>query len=218
MQNRDHLLGYMKLHTRAGSLLVLSAPDRDRLYGPETPDPPRNLHQVYGWNSWELAIYLNNRGRPVLDRRLLLAIKGPRASHRPEDSNDHRVEAGITQDAALGAQPLLGLAPAMTDHQRGMPPRRALKEEVGRALDAAAPGPAIVPMDAGLPAARLDALLRALDPHEVEDKGGVTTLSSSRNGLYEDTAVIICTSGSTGGPLGRPRVRLGRLSRAQWNL
>jgi o-succinylbenzoate---CoA ligase len=75
-------------------------------------------------------------------------------------------------------------------------------ELLAGALDASGPGPAIVPLDAGLPAVRLEALLRALDPDEVEDGGGVTTVSSGRGGVSEDTAVIICTSGSTGEPKG----------------
>jgi len=75
-------------------------------------------------------------------------------------------------------------------------------ELLASALDPSRPGPAIVPVDAALPAVRLEALLRALDPDEVEDDGGVTTVSSGKNGVSEDTAVIICTSGSTGEPKG----------------
>jgi o-succinylbenzoate---CoA ligase len=69
---------------------------------------------------------------------------------------------------------------------------------LAQALDAGAPGPAIVPLDAGLPSVRLEAMLRAFDPDEVEDAGGVTSVSSDRHGVSEDTAVVICTSGSTG--------------------
>ena len=75
-------------------------------------------------------------------------------------------------------------------------------ELLASALDASKPGPAIVPLDASLPPARLDALLHAFDPDEVEDAGGVTTVSSDRNGVSEDTAVIVSTSGSTGEPKG----------------
>ena len=75
-------------------------------------------------------------------------------------------------------------------------------ELLASALDASTPGPAIVPVDARLPAVQLDTLLRALDPDEVEDGGGITTVSSARHGVSEDTAVIICTSGSTGEPKG----------------
>jgi O-succinylbenzoic acid--CoA ligase len=73
---------------------------------------------------------------------------------------------------------------------------------LAHALDAGAPGPAIVPLDAGLPSVRLEAMLRAFDPDEVEDDGGVTTVSSDRHGVSEDTAVVVCTSGSTGEPKG----------------
>ena len=75
-------------------------------------------------------------------------------------------------------------------------------ELLASALDADTPGPAIVPLDASLPAVRIDALLRAFDPDEVEDDGGVTTVSSGRHGVSQDTAIIICTSGSTGEPKG----------------
>jgi O-succinylbenzoic acid--CoA ligase len=63
-------------------------------------------------------------------------------------------------------------------------------------------GPAIVPLDADLPAARLDALFRTFAPDEIEDAGGVTTVRSVQNGVTGDTAVIIGTSGSTGEPKG----------------
>jgi o-succinylbenzoate---CoA ligase len=75
-------------------------------------------------------------------------------------------------------------------------------ELLASALDAGTPGPAIVPVDARLPAVQLDALLRALDPDEVEDAGGITAVSSERHGVDEETAIIICTSGSTGEPKG----------------
>jgi o-succinylbenzoate---CoA ligase len=79
-------------------------------------------------------------------------------------------------------------------------------ELLASALDASRPGPAILPLDARLPSMRLDALLRAFDPDEVEDDGGVTTVSSAKDGVSEDTALIIGTSGSTGAPKG---VQLG---------
>jgi O-succinylbenzoic acid--CoA ligase len=75
-------------------------------------------------------------------------------------------------------------------------------ELLASALDASRPGPAILPLDARLPSVRLDALLRAFDPDEVEDDGGVTTVSSAKDGVSEDTALIIGTSGSTGDPKG----------------
>jgi o-succinylbenzoate---CoA ligase len=73
-------------------------------------------------------------------------------------------------------------------------------ELLGQSLDAT--GPAILPLDAALPKSRLDALLRAFDPDEIDDDGRVTTVFSARKGVNGNTAVIICTSGSTGEPKG----------------
>jgi O-succinylbenzoic acid--CoA ligase len=75
-----------------------------------------------------------------------------------------------------------------------------ISELLAAAIDGS--GPAILPLDAGLPAAQLDVLLRAFDPDEVEDCGGVTTVRSAKRGLTGDTAVIVGTSGSTGEPKG----------------
>ncbi len=77
-------------------------------------------------------------------------------------------------------------------------------ESLSAALDGS--GPAIIPLDARLPAAALDALLRTFDPGEIEDAGGVTTVRSARTHSpgppLGDTAVVVGTSGSTGGPKG----------------
>jgi o-succinylbenzoate---CoA ligase len=74
-----------------------------------------------------------------------------------------------------------------------------LTELLAAALDGT--GPALAPVDAALPAARLDTLLAALAPDTVEDPGGVTTArSAEKGGVAEDTAVILSTSGSTGVP------------------
>jgi o-succinylbenzoate---CoA ligase len=76
-----------------------------------------------------------------------------------------------------------------------------LVELLAAALDGT--GPAILPLDAGLPAARLAELIDALGPGEVEDAEGVTTVRSGPGeGVAEGTAVIIGTSGSTGVPKG----------------
>jgi o-succinylbenzoate---CoA ligase len=76
-----------------------------------------------------------------------------------------------------------------------------LVELLAAALDGT--GPAIAPLDAGLPPARLAELIDALGPGSVEDTEGV---SSARSGpseaVAEGTAVVICTSGSTGAPKG----------------
>ena len=76
-----------------------------------------------------------------------------------------------------------------------------LTELLAAALDGT--GPALAPLDATLPAARLDKLLAALAPDTVEDPGGDTTArSGERRGAAEGTAVIVSTSGSTGVPKG----------------
>jgi o-succinylbenzoate---CoA ligase len=76
-----------------------------------------------------------------------------------------------------------------------------LVELLAAALDGT--GPAIAPLDAGLPAARLAELIDALGPSEVEDGEGVTSARSGPNeGVAEGTAVVIGTSGSTGPPKG----------------
>ena len=65
-------------------------------------------------------------------------------------------------------------------------------------------GPAILPVDAGLPAARIAAILDAFAPGEVVDAGPARTVRSGEKGHEVDsgTAVIIATSGSTGAPKG----------------
>jgi len=76
-----------------------------------------------------------------------------------------------------------------------------LVELLAAALDGS--GPAIVPLDAGLPPARLAELIGVLRPGSVEDAEGVTTVRSGPGeGVAEGTAVIIGTSGSTGVPKG----------------
>jgi o-succinylbenzoate---CoA ligase len=76
-----------------------------------------------------------------------------------------------------------------------------LTELLAAALDGT--GPALAPLDATLPAARLDALLALINPDTVEDSGGVTTArSAEKGGVADGTAVIVCTSGSTGVPKG----------------
>jgi O-succinylbenzoic acid--CoA ligase len=76
-----------------------------------------------------------------------------------------------------------------------------LLELLAAALDGS--GPAILPLDAGLPQARLAELLGALAPDTVEDPDGVTTArSAGQKAVAEGTAVVIGTSGSTGTPKG----------------
>jgi len=64
-------------------------------------------------------------------------------------------------------------------------------------------GPAILPLDAGLPAGRIAELIAALRPGSIEDAEGVTPVRSVRQeGVAEGTAVVVGTSGSTGAPKG----------------
>jgi o-succinylbenzoate---CoA ligase len=76
-----------------------------------------------------------------------------------------------------------------------------LVELLAAALDGT--GPALAPLDARLPAARLGDLLAALAPDTIEDPEGVTTVrSGEKRGVADSTAVIVGTSGSTGVPKG----------------
>lgn len=76
-----------------------------------------------------------------------------------------------------------------------------LLELLAAALDGT--GPAILPLEASLPSARLGELIEALAPDSVEDERGVHQPRSVRNGgVAEGTAVVIGTSGSTGAPKG----------------
>ncbi|MGH3124687.1 MAG: AMP-binding protein [Streptosporangiaceae bacterium] len=76
-----------------------------------------------------------------------------------------------------------------------------LVELLAAALDGS--GPAIAPLDAGLPPARLAGLIDALGPDSVQDTEGVTSARSGpHEGVAEGTAVVVGTSGSTGAPKG----------------
>jgi O-succinylbenzoic acid--CoA ligase len=65
-------------------------------------------------------------------------------------------------------------------------------------------GPAILPLDATQPTARLRELIAAFDPNVVVDADGEARVRSAASALRiaPDTAVIIGTSGSTGAPKG----------------
>jgi O-succinylbenzoic acid--CoA ligase len=65
-------------------------------------------------------------------------------------------------------------------------------------------GPAVLPVDTGLPAARIAAILDAFAPGEVLDDGRARAARCREKGegVDSDTAVIIATSGTTGTPKG----------------
>jgi o-succinylbenzoate---CoA ligase len=71
---------------------------------------------------------------------------------------------------------------------------------LARALDGS--GPAILPVDAGLPAPRIRQLLDAFRPEAVIGTDGEARARSGSRGVAAETAVIIGTSGSTGEPKG----------------
>jgi o-succinylbenzoate---CoA ligase len=71
---------------------------------------------------------------------------------------------------------------------------------LARALDGS--GPAILPVDAGLPAPRIRQLLDAFRPAAVIGADGEASARSGSPGVAPETAVIIGTSGSTGEPKG----------------
>ena len=68
-------------------------------------------------------------------------------------------------------------------------------------------GPAILPLDPGLPAAALTAALEAFAPATIETMAGTSIVGVTPRGsrppvLADETAVVIATSGSTGVPKG----------------
>jgi O-succinylbenzoic acid--CoA ligase len=86
-----------------------------------------------------------------------------------------------------------------------LPPAEAaarLLDVLPAALDGT--GPALLPLDPALPRPRLTALLEAFAPSVVETTEGSERYVSARQapGVGEDTALVVATSGSTGGPKG----------------
>jgi O-succinylbenzoic acid--CoA ligase len=67
---------------------------------------------------------------------------------------------------------------------------------LARALDGT--GPAILPLDATLPAAKIRQLIEVFGPDTVIGTDGEARARSGQPGVAAETAVIIGTSGSTG--------------------
>jgi O-succinylbenzoic acid--CoA ligase len=98
------------------------------------------------------------------------------------------------------AQPGSGSRPLHAVLLNGVTDAARLLEPLGRALDGS--GPAILPLDAALPAPRLRQLIDAFEPGAVIGGDGEATHRSGAPGVAAETAVIIGTSGSTGEPKG----------------
>jgi O-succinylbenzoic acid--CoA ligase len=81
-------------------------------------------------------------------------------------------------------------------HAALLTPGDRLRELLGAALDGS--GPAVAPVDPGLPPARLRGVLRMLAPTAVITPDGVTRRRGGRP-VAGGTALVIVTSGSTGG-------------------
>ena len=83
-----------------------------------------------------------------------------------------------------------------------LPPAEAggrLLERLAAALDGS--GPAILPLEPGLPPGRLASFLDTFSPEAVETARGIIPRPGGRP-VNEETAVVIATSGSTGQPKG----------------
>jgi len=113
----------------------------------------------------------------------------------PAHDRTHPAEPGPARPAGHdGGRPLHAvLLSGVADAGR-------LAEPLARALDGT--GPALLPLDASLPAARVRQLIDVFQPSVVIEADGEATDRSIPPGISPSTAVIITTSGSTGEPKG----------------
>ncbi|HTR94783.1 MAG TPA: AMP-binding protein [Trebonia sp.] len=110
-------------------------------------------------------------------------------------SEQANLPAGLTRQAGEGER-----RPLHAVLLHGVADAERLLDPLSRALDGS--GPAILPVDAALPAARISQLFDAFQPDAVIDLDGGARTRSGSPGVAADTAVIIGTSGSTGEPKG----------------
>jgi o-succinylbenzoate---CoA ligase len=94
----------------------------------------------------------------------------------------------------------MGTRPLHAVLLNGVADAARLLEPLARALDGT--GPAILPLDAGLPAPRIRQLIEAFRPDAVIAPDGGARTRPGQPGVAAGTAVIIGTSGSTGEPKG----------------
>jgi O-succinylbenzoic acid--CoA ligase len=138
----------------------------------------------------------NGRPRPGEDGRARPAdhaVQPGEADHAGQPGEaDHADQAGRAGHA--GRRPLQAVLIA------GVAGAGRLVEPLARALDGT--GPAVLPLDADLPPAKIKQLIDVFQPGVVIDPDGEATVRSISPGISPDTAVIITTSGSTGEPKG----------------
>jgi len=69
--NPDPLMNYIRELRHAGTYVVFSAPDRDRVRGPHCMESPK-LEHVREWNAVEFHRYVEHFGFVVIEHRLVL--------------------------------------------------------------------------------------------------------------------------------------------------
>ncbi|MFJ9552499.1 AMP-binding protein [Nocardiopsis sp. NPDC101807] len=105
-------------------------------------------------------------------------------------ARENQVDTQVKVPPSEGGRPLQAVL--------GLEPER-FGDLLARALDGG--GPALLPVPAGTPDARVRDLLAAMRPSSVRGPDGVTSLGGSAP-AGADTALVVTTSGSTGDPKG----------------